>query len=150
MSRPDHIAALNWTPDRVDLLRRHHAVGLTASESAILLGVSKNAVIAKRTRLGLIGAVRPAGKATAVQRRDSARVIRQPPEATFRRLPLPAMDLPPPAGADPKPLTARVRGECAWPLGPAEQPGDWRTLFCCAPVKPGGRYCRDHAARARR
>ncbi|QUD88035.1 GcrA family cell cycle regulator [Phenylobacterium montanum] len=150
MSGPDHLSALGWTPDRVDLLRRHFAVGLTAAESAILLGVSKNAVISKRTRMGLLGGVRlfKAGEA-APQRRGREPRLKLTPTPQFRRLPLPDMDQPPPPAARPKPLAQRERGECAWPLGAAEQEGDWRTLFCCAPVRPGGRYCCAHAARAR-
>ncbi len=152
MSGPDILAAaaLGWTTERVALLRRHFAVGLTAAESGILLGVSKNAVISKRTRLGLVGFPRSAG--TAVVDRPSGRssTFRMPVEPGFRRLPLPSMDAPPPLDADPKPLARHRRGECVWPLGGAEQPGDWRTLFCCAPAAVGARYCDVHTARARR
>lgn len=150
MSGPDNLAAAGWTPDRIDLLRRHFAVGLTATESAILLGVTKNAVISKRTRLGLLGTVRMTwrGDAEPASRVRESR-IRCAPTPKLRRLPLPDMDQPPPPDADPKMLAQRQRGECAWPLGPAEQEGDWRTLFCCAPAHPGGRYCSAHATRAR-
>jgi hypothetical protein len=52
----------------------------------------------------------------------------------------------------PKRLADHRRGECIWPLGPIGDAGDWRTLFCCAPVKDqsvsGRRYCAEHAARA--
>jgi hypothetical protein len=60
------------------------------------------------------------------------------------------MDHPPPAGARPRPLAGHKSGECLWPLGSAEQPGDWRTLFCCAPAAPRRVYCEVHAARALR
>ncbi|MBV9511814.1 MAG: hypothetical protein JO303_16195, partial [Caulobacteraceae bacterium] len=47
-------AADGWSPRRVEVLRRHHALGLSAGQSAELLGgVSRNAVICKRNRLGL-------------------------------------------------------------------------------------------------
>jgi len=152
MSGPDLLsaAALGWTEARVALLRRHYAVGLTAAESAILLGVSRNAVISKRTRLGLVGLVRTVGAPVPERCREhvpaAGRILREP---EFRRTPLPPMDAPPPAGANPKPLAQHQRGECVWPLGGADQPGDWRTLFCCAPVTVGARYCPAHAARAR-
>lgn len=62
--------------------------------------------------------------------------------------PLPEMDAPLPDDAHPKPLAWHRRGECLWPLGAARTAGDWRTLFCCAPVGVGRRYCPSHAALA--
>ena len=62
------------------------------------------------------------------------------------------MDVSPPVATRPKRLADHRRGECIWPLGPIEAAGDWRTLFCCAPVNGqhfrGGRYCAEHAVRA--
>lgn len=140
-----------WTPSRVALLRRHFDVGLTASESALLLGgVSKNAVISKRTRLGLVGVARsPAQAPGRVKASIGETRMRLRPEPQFRRLPLPDMNQPPPPGAAPKTLARHRTGECLWPLGGAEEAGDWRTLFCCAPAAPGRRYCPTHVARAR-
>jgi len=43
-----------WSTERVEALSEHHRLGLTAAQSAILLGTTKNAVIAKRYRLGLV------------------------------------------------------------------------------------------------
>ncbi len=142
--------AVGWTEARVALLRRHFAVGLTAAESAILLGgVSKNAVIAKRARLGLFGITRAKpGRPPKAEGRLPSVTFR--PEPDFKRIPLPPMDSPPPSGADPKPLARHRRGECVWPLGPAQEAGDWRTLFCCAPAVTGRRYCPTHGALARR
>ena len=145
---------LTWTPDRVALLRRHYTAGLSAAESAILLGgVTKNAVISKRNRLGLVGQVRMTtaqdGSVSLRHVRTRALRLNLHREPKFSSTPLPAMDGAPPEGADPKPLVAHRRGECLWPLGPAEQEGDWRTLFCCAPVAGGRRYCPTHARRAR-
>ena len=144
-------AGEGWTASRVALLRRHFDVGLTAAESALLLGgVSKNAVISKRTRLGLVGVARPSaqpqglGKSAASEAR-----LRLRPEPQFRRLPLPDMNQPPPSDASPKTLARHRTGECLWPLGGAEEAGDWRTLFCCAPAAPGRRYCQTHISRAR-
>jgi len=144
------ISALQWTPERVALLRRHHAVGLTASESAILLGgVTKNAVISKRNRLGLRGvmiAVRPLEPGAPAARFRTRRFKLEP---IFRCEPLPSMDPTAPVGAAPKPLAQHQRGECLWPLGLAEAAVDWRTLFCCAPAARPRRYCPAHLARAR-
>jgi hypothetical protein len=75
------------------------------------------------------------------------------PLLLFDHLPveaLPPMDAPLPGCAHPKVLADHRSSECLWPLGPAEAPGDWRTLFCCAPVAARRRYCPDHARLALR
>ena len=44
-----------WTPARTALLVAHYQAGMSAAQSAVLIGtVSKNAVISKRRRLGLM------------------------------------------------------------------------------------------------
>ncbi len=146
-----------WSPARVALLRLHHALGLSAAVSAELIGeVSRNAVISKRRRLGLVG-VCPATAASRTMPGGSSRarntwlshLFWTPPGGRGgARLPLPCMDLPPPPDANPKPLTGRHARECAWPLGPAASPGDYRTLFCCAPVERGRSFCGVHHALA--
>lgn len=42
-----------WTAERVEMLKAHHAGGLSASQSAAILGVTRNSVIGKWARLGL-------------------------------------------------------------------------------------------------
>jgi len=136
-----------WSTERVEALSEHHRLGLTAAQSAILLGTTKNAVIAKRYRLGLVVIARVA-KVTLCptpSRRSSAAVFRTPP--SFPAEPLPEMDGPLPPGVAPVTLAARRSDQCAWPLGAAEEPADWRTLFCGAPVARAS-FCACHAARA--
>jgi len=156
----DNPAEPGWSRQRTELLRAHYALGLSAAVSAQLIGgVSRNAVISKRRRLGLLGAnpLQSAMRAT----RCAARAVGAPTRSSSdrpslalrddddgRREPLPFMDWPAPADAEPKPLAERARGQCAWPLGPAEAPGDYRTLFCCAPADPGRSYCATHRALA--
>jgi hypothetical protein len=145
-----------WSPARAALVRLHHALGLSAAASAELIGgVSRNAVISKRRRLGLMGANPLPSARVSLQRsaRPALGLLGSTRslslfDATLRCEPLPFMDLPPPPEADPKRLTERRRGECAWPLGPAEAPGDYRTLFCCAPVERGRSFCPVHRVRA--
>ena len=154
--------APGWSPPRVELLRLHYDLGLSAAISAELIGeVSKNAVISKRRRLGLMG-VNPPRSSICVSGCAEAplapswyrpQVLRRRPGdgvIILRLHALPFMDWPAPAEANPKTLADRVQGECAWPLGPAEAPGDYRTRFCCAPVSPRRAYCDVHLARARR
>jgi hypothetical protein len=143
-----------WSAARVALLRLHHALGLSAALSAELIGaVSRNAVISKRRRLGLVGAnplraarceAGPSGRPPLFPR------VWRPAgsQGVVSREPLPGMHTPLPLDADPKSLAQRGEHECAWPLGPAEAPGDYRTLFCCAPTQPGRSFCAVHHARA--
>jgi hypothetical protein len=151
-----------WSPARTELLRLHHALGLTAAASARLIGeVTRNAVISKRRRLGLLGANPPrfAGHSAELVSQvivgspanTGALPSRLQPddgEVDDRREPLPFMDAPAPADSEPKTLADRGAGECAWPLGPADAEGSYRTLFCCAPVVSARSYCSVHLARA--
>jgi len=141
--------AEGWSPRRIQLLRVHHVQGLSAARSAELIGgVSRNAVISKRRRLGLRGE-HPCAEPSPVRAcaADKLRGFHRPP--LFRCEPLPNMDFELPPGAAPKRLVDRAPGECAWPLGPAQEEGDYRTLFCCAPVAPRSAYCACHAGVSR-
>jgi GcrA cell cycle regulator len=159
-AKPDNPADPGWSRVRTELLLAHYAMGLSAAVSALLIGgVSRNAVISKRRRLGLLGAnpIQSALRASRCAGRTSEPRVRPASsrpwlaplgddEADRRREALPFMDRPAPADADPKTLAERSPGQCAWPLGPAEAPGDYRTLFCCAPVERGRGYCATHRA----
>lgn len=137
-----------WSPRRVVLLVMHHAMGLSAAKSAALLGdVSRDAVIAKRRRLGLVSVQPPPAPPCRTQSGPRPRRARGAP--TMRCEPLPDMAFPLPPGARPKPICDRSDGECAWPLGPAEAEGDYQTEFCCAPAQGRGPYCESHAALAK-
>jgi len=130
------------------MLHRHFALGMTAAESADALGgVSRNAVLCKRLRLGLT-------RRATVSYLDLAGLLAgrryqaiDPPPLPCR--PLPDMDIAPPADARPSPLCGKGRRDCSWPLGPANEPGDYRTLYCCAPKAGRGAYCPVHADLAR-
>jgi hypothetical protein len=142
-----HLAG-GWTPERIDTLHRHFALGMTAAESADALGgVSRNAVLCKRLRLGLTGqASASCIDLTGLLTRGWYQPIEPPPLPCH---PFPEMDLPPPADARPSCLVGKRRHDCSWPLGPAEQPGDYRTLYCCAPRAGRNAYCETHADLAR-
>ena len=135
-----------WTPARIDMLYLHYALGMTAGQSAqVLGGVSGNAVQSKRMRLGLASKA-PAGAVSAL---FTGRRVRFSAVMSLCREPLPEMDFPTPPGARPSRLADRGSHECAWPLGPAEQPGDYRTLYCCAPTRRRSAYCPVHAEHVR-
>jgi GcrA cell cycle regulator len=141
--------------NRTALLVEHYNVGLSAAESAGLIGgVSKNAVISKRRRLGLVATVVVGWRASASdeggeprRRACRPRRFRGPPPLPVE--PLPDMEAAVAPDMNPKRLTERRWSDCAWPLGPAEAAGDYRTLSCGAP-RARGRYCAAHAALAYR
>ncbi len=135
-----------WTPARIDMLYLHYALGMTAGQSAqVLGGVSGNAVQSKRMRLGLASKA----AASAVSTLFTGRRVRFSGVMSLCCEPLPEMNFRPPPGARPSRLADRGPRECAWPLGPAEQPGDYRTLYCCAPAGRRSAYCPVHAEHVR-
>jgi GcrA cell cycle regulator len=148
-AQPD---ASGWTGPRITLLINHYQAGLSAAESAILIGgVSKNAVVSKRRRLGLFATLRgPTENGVAARSEAYVRIrpFRGPPPLPTE--PLPEMDQVRPLDCSPRRLVDRGADRCAWPLGPAEEPADYRTLFCGAPARTASSYCPLHAERARR
>lgn len=82
---------MEWTEQRIDMLRKLWGQGQTASQIATLLGgVTRNAVIGKAHRLGLTGrpspikregadAATPRRKPAAAQRRQQPSVAAMPP-----------------------------------------------------------------------
>ena len=80
---------MGWTAERVELLKKLWAEGLSASQIAARLGeVTRNAVIGKVHRLGL------AGRAGPQFRMSSHGLPRGPRSAYVRRSPAPALPRP--------------------------------------------------------
>jgi GcrA cell cycle regulator len=161
---------MQWTDERVELLKKRWADGLSASQIAAELGgVTRNAVIGKVHRLGLSGRAKaaPAGvsrlrakPASAPARRPAAPAPRQQsfgvrgnvalavtPAVASR--PSPAPRIVPIQMVDTTPLSCeRVtimelrENMCRWPLGDPSQI-DFR--FCGGRSNPGVAYCPHHA-----
>lgn len=126
-----------WTEDRVELLKKLWAEGLSASQIARTMGdVTRNAVIGKVHRLGL------SGRATT-SRAD------RPRRAT---IPKPQ---PKPVVAEPMSVAEATlsNGEfatvmtlngvmCRWPIG---DPGTDEFHFCGNQTEAGDPYCSAHA-----
>ena len=140
-----------WTADRVEILSKLWAEGLSASQIAAKLGgVSRNAVIGKVHRLGLSGRAKPKRKAkpttgtakttTSTRKRQPVKrraVLRQPPKP----LPVPLKAKPLPSGEYATILTINEH-LCKWPIGdPAKS--DFR--FCGRGTDKGEPYCKSHA-----
>jgi GcrA cell cycle regulator len=140
----------SWTHDRVEILTQLWTDGLSASEVARKLGgVTRNAVIGKLHRLGLLGT-----RATA-SAPHAPRPSRLPKAARARA----ALPRPPPrsgslAPAPPCPqpqdqltgtilqLTDLRRTTCRWPIGDPQAEG----FSFCGRRATRGPYCGSHAA----
>lgn len=139
-----------WTEDRVEILSKLWAEGLSASQIAKQLGgVTRNAVIGKVHRLGLSGRAtpsRPARRKVAAPRATAAA-----PKTIIPRAPRPVPVAPPPAPPmEAKPLPSGeyatiltiTESTCKWPIGdPAGD--DFR--FCGRNTDQTSPYCTAHS-----
>ncbi len=159
---------LPWTDDRVELLKKMWAEGLSASQIAAKLagGVTRNAVIGKVHRMGLSGRVTRARVSTPRTRKTrepshpgrAGTTSAAPPRTAGNNA------LKPLASVKPEPIVEPVAihiadipvGErvtilmlsdktCRWPIG---DPGSEEFCFCGKAPKDGAPYCAGHAALA--
>ena len=154
---------MNWTDERVDLLKRLWAEGLSASQIAAELGggISRNAVIGKVHRLGLSGRVKPAA-ALAPARPRKPRAPSHPLTTVFAvhgNAALAHVPAPEPLA---QPLVEVVRAPelvplecervtimelrecmCRWPIG---DPSREEFRFCGSRTAPGVSYCTHHTS----
>lgn len=155
-------AGATWTDERVELLKKLWADGLSASQIAAELGnVTRNAVIGKVHRLGLSGRAKDKAAAPAAQRpRKAARAPSAPaPIApqTRNNVVIAPISRPPVAEEEPEtmpvdevaiPMSERVtimdlrESMCRWPMGDPTKP-EFR--FCGARSVTGLPYCSHHA-----
>jgi GcrA cell cycle regulator len=141
-----------WTSERIEQLRNCVASGLSCSQIAAEIGVTRNAVIGKIHRLGLSPG-RPAAPARFCPPR--VRSPRLSPQRQFVRLmfaPAPGV-----AGekADPRPVESMQRcslldlapDKCRWPVG---DPCKADFAYCGNQAVGGFSYCAGHARMAYR
>lgn len=125
---------MNWTDDRVSLLKKLWGEGKTAAEIAKTLGgVTRNAVIGKAHRLKLSNRVSPIqqNKKPAVKPTEK-KVVRAPVQKY-----VPVVEKGPRV-----PLVELNNRMCRWPLG---DPKESDFGFCGSPNYAGLPYCADHA-----
>lgn len=135
---------MSWTDERVELLKKLWAEGLSCSQIAGELGgVTRNAVIGKVTRLKLNGR---SVNSRAMESKKSLGQIRIAPKpkpvsplASFPTAPLPKED---PTPAKLVSLLDLTESSCRWPYGDPVQG------FCGCTKVIGLPYCIDHARRA--
>jgi GcrA cell cycle regulator len=142
-----------WTPERVEQLRSFVVNGLTCSQIATQIGVTRNAVIGKIHRLGLSSGRPPGGAARTCPPR-----VRRPRQAGQRQLLRLMWSNGAPAAvaetiiaavesAKPCSLLDLEHGKCRWPL--AEPVGN-DFVFCGNAAVDGFSYCVGHARMAYR
>jgi GcrA cell cycle regulator len=151
---------MSWNDERVELLKKLWAEGLSASQIAGRIGsVTRNAVIGKVHRLGL------SGRATTTRiksHRPRTRVnaAKRPPKPRFAAVGSTALRALYQAETEPyvAPVEERIIPEkerrsiqtleechCRWPIG---DPQDLDFHFCAQAKVPGLPYCELHARRA--
>lgn len=147
-----HISG-GWTDERVELLFKLAAEGLSRNQIAERLGgVTRNAVIGKCNRLGISGAVRGYTPKSRKRARLNAgpRPVRPQPRISW--LFMPAGDSYVPSAeelviplAERKSIVTLEEGHCRWPIG---DPKEADFHFCGKSKVIGLSYCEFHARRA--
>ena len=153
------MTAATWTAERIEQLRNYVVTGLTYSQIAAEIGVTRNAVIGKIHRLGLSPA-RPAG----VPARSCPPRVRRPRASAHSRLlhliysdapragtgeacASEALAIEPIDSAQRCSLLDIAQGKCRWPIG---DPDTVDFAFCGNEALGGFSYCAGHARMAYR
>jgi len=142
-----------WTEDRVEILTKLWAEGLSASQIAKQLGgVTRNAVIGKVHRLGLSGRAKPSNPAKKKARKTVART-RQTRARSAPRAPRPVVQprpAPPPIEALPMAdgrfatILTITDHMCKWPIG---DPSTSEFRFCGRKTDDKDEpYCKAHSS----
>ena len=141
-----------WTPERVEQLRTHVVAGLSCSQIAAEIGVTRNAVIGKIHRLGLSPG-RPAGAPARSSPQRAGRPLRFSSQRQMLRLLVPGAPSETAAAEVPLDSTQHCsllelkQGTCRWPVGD-QADGDF--AFCGNEAVAGFSYCSGHARMAYR
>lgn len=145
---------MSWTEDRVGILSKLWADGLSASQIAAELGgVTRNAVIGKVHRLGLSGRAKSSNNSGGRQKRASTRTASSYAKAGRARAnaaggtqsaPAPkhhvVVDIPKPTSLLMN-LLQLTDTTCKWPAG---DPQDEDFSFCGTKSRDGDPYCDYH------
>ncbi len=145
---------MTWTDERVEMLKKLWADGLSASQiAAVLGGVTRNAVIGKVHRLGLSGRAKSASSGVPRQRKPRTHMLRvaRPASRGSNALAL-AYDM----DSEPEPelidniipigqrrtLLELNESTCRWPIGDPATPD---FFFCGGKPLTSLPYCHYHS-----
>jgi GcrA cell cycle regulator len=142
-----------WTDERVELLKSRFEAGLSCREIACDIGVSRNAVIGKLSRLNLTR--EKSGEPRRIARKDAAPGSRPRavPRLQYRMLqalygePQPAADDAPIHNGHTCSLLELSAQRCRWPIS---TPGAADFCFCGNTPVEGLPYCAGHSRLAYR
>jgi GcrA cell cycle regulator len=138
------MADATWTNERVELLKGHFAAGLTCREIASEIGVSRNAVIGKLSRLSLTREKKPTIRRTS----EKSGRTRSVPRLQYRILRKLFTEVPPPEGEQiieseqHCSLFELSEERCRWPIN---SPGEEDFCFCGNQPLGGLPYCAGHS-----
>jgi GcrA cell cycle regulator len=141
-----------WTTERIEALKIHFQAGLSCREIANEIGVSRNAVIGKISRLNLIrdkGVVRIGKKEPAAPRRPrGAQKLRQILLKSFPQEAEPVIEEEEPIhNGHTCSLFELSKETCRWPIS---TPGQADFCFCGNTPLDGMPYCAGHSRLAYR
>jgi GcrA cell cycle regulator len=142
---------MGWTEERVELLKKLWADGLSASQIAAELGgITRNAVIGKVHRLGLSGRAKSPSSSVPRQRKPRNSGMMRVPRSAIRGNTALAYDY----AIEPEPelieipveqrknLLQLTEATCHWPVG---DPGSPDFFFCGGESNEGSPYCNYHS-----
>jgi GcrA cell cycle regulator len=143
-----------WTTERLELLKSHFAAGLTCRQIAADIGVSRNAVIGKLSRLNLTrGRGGGAERSDPPKDRARTRARRAGPREQYRMLVATFADVESPIVSEVLDNSKQCSlldlddSRCRWPI---DTPDPSQVCFCGnSPIK-GLPYCPGHSRMAYR
>ena len=133
-----------WTDERVELLKKLWAEGLSAAQIANKMGgVTRNAVIGKVHRLGLSGRATPAKPQRGCRTPAEEKVSAAPAPEVKSVIPEPEFAAPLVLESGDRTTVSTIKNNmCKWPIGDPKKPG---FHFCGQPTLSGKSYCAYHA-----
>lgn len=133
---------MTWTDAKIATIKRMWAEGYSSGYIGNQVGKSRNAVIGKLGRMGLVGDPE-ANRKRALVREQAGRKRRMARQRTAAPISPPVVQKPPrvtPAPANGIPIEALTNTTCRWPVHD-QLPGRY-----CGAHSHTGRYCPEHEA----
>lgn len=142
-----------WTDERIELLKRHFEAGLSCREIAADIGVSRNAVIGKLSRLNLTRGRTLDDREVQDRAFAPARVRKAVPRLQYEMLATIYGETDAPVATGPIDdanrcsLLELAENRCRWPIS---TPGAEDFCFCGNSAPDGQPYCAGHSRLAYR
>jgi GcrA cell cycle regulator len=142
-----------WTDERIALLKSHFDAGLSCREIAADIGVSRNAVIGKLSRLNLTRGPKREERRNDGQRNGGARIVKAVPRLQYEMLATiygeadARLAYEPIDDANRCSLLDLTENRCRWPIS---TPGADDFCFCGNASPDGQPYCQGHSRLAYR